>query len=97
MPNLLEQLQKPNVLILDVRSTGECASGDGYKGAKNIPVGELDGRSGECGDDKNRPIVCYCAAGARSAAAARVLKEHGYTDVISAANAGSLRAVKADK
>jgi rhodanese-related sulfurtransferase len=96
MPTLSEQLNKPNCLVLDVRSTGECACGDGYKGAKNIPISELATRVAECGCDKERPIVCYCAAGMRAASAARVLKEHGFTDVISAANAGTLRACKPD-
>lgn len=96
MSRVLDHLNTPDCLVLDVRSSGECACGDGYKGSKNIPVGELAGRISECGKDKSRPIVCYCAAGARSAAAAKVLKEHGFTDVISCANAGSLRAVKPD-
>jgi hypothetical protein len=36
---------------------------------------------------KDKPIVLYCASGARSAQAARILKRAGFTDVI---NAGSL-------
>ncbi len=97
MPTVAEQLNKQNVLILDVRSSGECACGDGYKGCKNIPLNELAQRIAECGTDKSRPIICYCAAGMRAATAAKVLKEHGYTDVVSAANAGTLRAIKPDK
>lgn len=97
MPNLSEQLQKSNVLILDVRSAGECACGDGYKGSKNIPINELAQRIAECGADKTRPVICYCAAGMRAATAAKVLKEHGFTDVVSTANAGSLRAIKPDR
>ena len=96
MPTLAEQLNKANCLVIDVRSTDERACGDAYKGSKNIPIGELAARVSECGDDKNRPIVCYCAAGMRAASAARVLKEHGFGDVISAANAGALRACKPD-
>ena len=94
MSQLGEYLNKPNVMIIDCRSGGECASGDGYKGAINIPVGELPGRLAECGGDKSRPIVCYCGAGVRAANAVSVLKQNGYTNVISAANANALRAVK---
>ena len=94
VPSLKEQLEKQNVLIVDCRSAGECAKGDGYKGAINIPVGETAARMAECGCDKTRPVVTYCGAGVRAAAAADVLKQHGFTDVLSAPNANALRAVK---
>jgi rhodanese-related sulfurtransferase len=97
MTPLVEQLSKPNVLILDVRSAGECSCGDGYKGAKNIPLNELAERISECGPDKSRPVICYCQAGMRAMTAAKVLAGHGFTDVISTANAATLRAVKPDK
>ena len=97
MPSLAEQLSKQNVFIIDVRSAGECSCGDGYKGSKNIPLNELVQRIGDCGSDKSRPIICYCAAGMRAAAAVKVLKEHGFSDVVSTSNAGSLRAIKPDK
>ncbi len=97
MPSLAEQINKPNVLIIDVRSTAECACGDGYRGCKNIPINELAQRISECGTDKSRPIITYCGAGMRAATAAKVLKEHGFEDVVSAANAGTLRAAKSDK
>jgi rhodanese-related sulfurtransferase len=94
MPTLAEFLNKPDVLIIDCRSGGECACGDGYQGAVNIPVGELPNRIKDCGPNKNRPIVCYCAAGVRAANAASVLRQNGYMNVISAPNAGALRAAK---
>ena len=94
MPTLIDHLNQSNVLILDVRSVGEFTSGDAYKGAVNMPVADVSARAAECGKDKDRPIVCYCGAGVRAAKAAACLKECGYTNVISAANAGALRAVK---
>ena len=94
MPSLAEALNQPNVLIIDCRSGGECSCGDGYKGAVNIPVSDLPNRLAECGADKSRPIVCYCAAGMRAANAASVLRQNGYTNVVSAANANALRQVK---
>ncbi len=94
MPTLAEFLEKPDVLIIDCRSTGECDCGDGYKGAVNIPVGELPNRIKDCGANKNRPIVCYCGAGVRAANAASILRQNGYMNVISAANAAALRAAK---
>jgi phage shock protein E len=37
--------------------------------------------------ENNKPIVLYCASGARSAYAAKLLRSAGYTDVT---NAGGL-------
>lgn len=36
---------------------------------------------------KDRPVVLYCASGARNSSAARAMKQAGYLDVI---NAGGL-------
>jgi len=65
-------------IILDVRSPGEYSEGS-YPGARNIPVQELSGRLSELGA-KASPIVVYCASGARSAQAARILKGAGFSD-----------------
>lgn len=97
MPTLTDQLKKPNLLILDVRSPDECAAGDGYKGSRNIPINELPQRIAECGTDKLRPIICYCAAGMRATSAMKLLKERGFTDVIATSNAASIRAVRPDR
>jgi phage shock protein E len=70
--------------IIDVRSPGEFASG-AYPKAKNIPVDALASRLDDLPRDK--PVVLYCASGARSANAARILKAAGFTDVT---NAGGL-------
>jgi phage shock protein E len=70
--------------VIDVRTPEEFRDG-AYPGSFNIPLAELDKRLNEIPKDK--PIVLYCQSGARSAAAARVLKKAGYTDVV---NAGGL-------
>ncbi len=67
--------------VVDVRSRGEF-SGGAYPKARNIPVDELPSRLSELRRDE--PIVLYCASGARSANAARILRKAGYTDVHSA-------------
>jgi len=71
--------------IIDVRSPEEFAE-EAYPGARNIPVFEIEARAGELGP-KDKPIVLYCASGARSAMAARILKSRGFSDVT---NAGGL-------
>ena len=62
--------------LLDVRSPEEFNERH-LAGAVNIPVQELAGRVEEL-EPKTRPIVIYCRSGARSAAAAQVLKRAGY-------------------
>lgn len=64
--------------LVDVRTPEEFA-GKHVGGAKNIPIDELDTRMTEIPKDK--PVVVYCASGARSSAAAKMLKSAGY-DVI---------------
>ncbi len=76
---------KAGAKIFDVR-TAEEFSEEAYPNAVNIPVDEMAGRMSEFGD-MNSPIIVYCASGARSAYAARMLKNAGYMDVV---NAGGL-------
>ena len=72
--------------VVDVRTPGEYQSGH-YQGAKNIPVGELQGRLAEVGD-KKQALVVYCASGMRSAQAVKILTAAGFADVT---NAGGLK------
>jgi len=76
---------KAGAKIIDVRTAGEFAD-EAYPGALNIPLAGLAARLGELGP-KDSPIVLYCASGARSAQAARLLKQEGFADVV---NAGGL-------
>jgi adenylyltransferase/sulfurtransferase len=63
--------------LLDVREPWEWAvSNLSSRGARLIPLGELDERLGEVPED--RPVVVYCRTGARSLTAARQLVEAGF-------------------
>jgi phage shock protein E len=73
---------KAGAKIIDVRSPGEFAD-EAYPGAVNIPLNVLPAKVAELGP-KDKPIVLYCASGARSASAARFLKQEGFTDVVNA-------------
>ena len=84
MAGLVEKL-KSGATIVDVRSTDEFEE-EHYPNAINIPVEQMQFRIDEFGD-KSKSIVVYCASGARSAYAARILKSVGYSDVM---NAGGL-------
>ena len=66
-------------VVVDVRTPEEFAGG-AYPDALNIPLDELGGRISEFGDP-DREIVVYCASGARSAYAQRLLMQAGYTRV----------------
>ncbi|HEY9857314.1 MAG TPA: rhodanese-like domain-containing protein [Stenomitos sp.] len=83
-PNVVREKIAAGATIVDVRSPGEYRSG-AYPGAINIPLQELPQRLGEL--SKAKPIVVYCASGGRSAAAAGVMKQAGFSDVV---NGGGL-------
>jgi phage shock protein E len=84
MSALLEKI-KSGAKVVDVRTTEEFEE-EHYPNALNIPVDEVQRRMSEFGD-KNGSVIVYCASGARSAYAAKILKMSGYTDVV---NAGGL-------
>ncbi|MBI3201601.1 MAG: rhodanese-like domain-containing protein [Polyangiaceae bacterium] len=71
-----KQLVAEGATLLDVRSPSEFAEGHA-PGAKNIPVDEVAARAGEL--DKSKPVVTYCAVGARSRVAAASLRASGFT------------------
>ena len=73
---------KAGAKIIDVRTAGEFADSS-YPGAVNIPLNVLPAKLDELGP-KDTPIILYCASGARSAQAARLLKQAGYMDVVNA-------------
>ena len=66
-------------LILDVRTPMEFNMG-AYPGAVNIDLDALPGRIEELGA-KDREILIYCASGARSSYAQRILVQYGFTNV----------------
>lgn len=73
---------KAGAKVVDVRTAGEFAD-EAYPGAVNIPLNVLPAKLDELGP-KDKPIVLYCASGARSAQAARLLKQAGFSDVVNA-------------
>src|SRR4051794_972699 len=68
--------------FLDVRELDEFEQGM-IPGAVFIPRGHLESQSETKLPRRDAPIVVYCAAGNRSAFAAKTLAELGYTDVVS--------------
>jgi molybdopterin/thiamine biosynthesis adenylyltransferase/rhodanese-related sulfurtransferase len=70
--------------VIDVREQDEYVQGY-IPGARWIPRGFLEMRIEDAVPDRSQPIVLYCAAGNRSALAARSLTELGYQRVKSLA------------
>jgi glyoxylase-like metal-dependent hydrolase (beta-lactamase superfamily II)/rhodanese-related sulfurtransferase len=86
-PSWLEESR--GVQIVDVRDAEEFDGPLGrIRGAKLIPLGELQARAAEL--DKALPIVTVCRAGGRSAQATLVLREAGFDKVANLAG-GMLR------
>jgi rhodanese-related sulfurtransferase len=67
-------------LVLDVREGDEFAAGHLPK-ARHIPLSQLSKRVEEIAKFKEKPVLVTCRNGTRSGAAARVLKQAGFTNV----------------
>lgn len=78
---------KAGAVLLDVRTPDEYRAGH-LEGAVNIPVQELPRRISEVGAPEE-PVVVYCAAGMRAAAACELLRRAGFKEVF---NLGSMSA-----
>lgn len=73
------------VRLIDVREPAELEGELGaLYGADNIPMDDLEAVAKGADDDaRERPTVVFCRSGNRSATAARLLEEHGFTRVAS--------------
>ena len=61
--------------LVDVREPEEYAQGH-LKGARLLPLGDLEARWKEL--DRHRPLVVVCRGGRRSAEALKILRAHGF-------------------
>ena len=72
-------------LLVDVRTAAGFTEGH-IKGARNLPVQEMERKMRELPTDK--AVILYCRSGNRSGMALQMLQAAGYTNVY---NAGSLQ------
>jgi len=72
------ELSESRLPVLDVRRPAEFAGGH-VPGAKNIPLAELQRRTGEL--DREVPLAVICAGGYRSAMAASLLARDRFANV----------------
>lgn len=66
---------RDEVQFLDVREPHEWEAGH-IAGATHLPMQELRGRISEV--DEDRPVVCVCRTGQRSAMVTQALRRAGY-------------------
>lgn len=71
----VEEFKDKGALVIDVRTPGEFKSGH-VRGAKNIPLQEIQRRKKEI-LQLNKPVIVCCASGARSGQANAMLKGMG--------------------
>ena len=76
-----------NVKLIDVREDEEWKAGHAA-GAYHLGKGIIERDIEEEVPDKSTELILYCGGGYRSALAADVLQEMGYTNVFSMAGAG---------
>ncbi|MEA4927980.1 MAG: DsrE/DsrF/DrsH-like family protein, partial [Candidatus Limiplasma sp.] len=69
----------PDAVLLDVREEVELMAFS-IPNAKNIPLGQLRDRLGEL--DPHKEIIVFCAIGVRAHNAGRILRLHGFDNVL---------------
>jgi rhodanese-related sulfurtransferase len=73
-------MNQGTTLVLDVRGKEDYATGH-LPRARHIPLDELSKRIDEIGKYKERPVLLTTKPGPRASAAARLLKQAGFTTV----------------
>lgn len=76
---------KEKVVILDVRTVGECLRGK-IEGSLNIPLDEVVEKVESKIPDKQAKIFVYCLSGSRSVFAVDEMIRLGYTNVFNMSN-----------
>jgi len=81
------ELERGDVLLVDLREPGERAQHGAIPGALHAPRGMLEFYADPAtpyhkpGFDPNRRVILHCASGGRSALAADTLRQLGYANV----------------
>ncbi len=78
----VERHRRGEITLVDVREAGEVQASGTASGALHIPLGQLAARApSEPGLERNRPVVLFCASGARSQRGADLLAGMGFAEV----------------
>jgi rhodanese-related sulfurtransferase len=73
-------MNREKAVLLDVSEPAEHAAGH-PPGARNVPLGTLDGAGAKLPSNKATPIVLVCPTGARAGRAVGLLKKLGHERV----------------
>jgi len=79
-PAAAAAIERGGVMIVDVREPSEFAGGY-IPGAVNVPMAATESDIPRLVPDRDTRILCYCAAGNRSAVVADRLQQMGYGSV----------------
>ncbi len=80
-PNAAVQLMnREKAVVVDVCEPAEFAAGH-IAGAKNIPLGDLEGKLAGAVKNKTLPLILVCQSGARSGRALAAAKKLGFDNV----------------
>lgn len=74
------QMASQGALLIDVREPDEYAQGHA-PGSVLIPLGQLPGRLAELRASQDKPVALICRSGRRSARAAEILHQAGFSKV----------------
>ena len=74
-------VNRENAVIVDVREQTEFAAGH-LPAARNIPLKEIETRSGELKKFMKRPLIVVCQTGNRSRNALAALRKAGFERVV---------------
>ncbi len=74
------ELEAGRAILIDIREPNEHATGVA-KGAKLLPMSQLNTRLGEIPTATDKPVLLICNTQNRSSATLAALREHGYAHV----------------
>ena len=80
----VQLINREKAVLIDICEPNEFAAGHAI-GAKNIPMGQLEGKLGSTVKNKALPVILVCQSGARSSRALGIAKKLGYENVQSLA------------
>ena len=85
VPDIAAAVANGEMILIDVREQAEVRASGLAAGAMHIPMAILHLRADPQAPDASlrpgKPVVLYCASGARSGMAARMLRQMGYDPV----------------
>lgn len=76
----VQLMNREKAVVVDVCEPAEFAAGH-VAGAKNIPLGQLEGKLASTVKNKTLPLILVCLTGARSSRAVAIAKKLGFDNV----------------